>query len=308
MSIHSDGPGGRPTVTVIIRTKNSQDTVAQALHGLHSQSFQDFETLVVDSGSSDATLSIVARYPCRLIQIRPEDYYPGPVLNRAIAASDTPVVVFQNSDVVPLGPHALERLVEPILDDTADATFARQLPRPEAHTWVREDYARVFPSVGDAPAWLPYSLPFASMRRSCWERRSFYDRAWGSEDTEWGHNARARGLDVRYVPAATVMHSHNYTLRQIYGRRFIEGEADAFIYGGRASAVRSAVQYISALARDIGAHAAQRDVAGLLAAPARRGVFQWAYLKGRRHGDQRIRCHDTDTATGQRVVLDRYEG
>jgi rhamnosyltransferase len=297
-----------PVASVIIRTKNSEDTIAQAMHGLHRQSFQEFETLVVDSGSTDATLSIVARYPCRVIRIRPEEYYPGPVLNRAITACDTPVVVFQNSDVVPLGPYALERLLAPILNGTADAAFARQVPRPEAHTDVREDYARAFPASGDAPAWLPYSLPFAAMRRSSWEVRPFYDLAWGSEDTEWGHRARARGVDIRYVPQATVMHSHNYTVRQLYGRRFIEGEADAFIYGGAASGLRSVVQFASSVARDVTAHARRRELGRIFTAPVRRGVYHWAYLKGRSHGARRIRLQDRDTSTGQRVVLDRYEG
>lgn len=298
----------QPQVTVVIRTKNSEDTIAQAMHALHTQSFRDFETLVVDSGSTDATLEIVSRFPTRLIQIRPEEYYPGPVLNRAIAASETPIVVFQNSDVVPLGPEALERLVRPILSEGADATYARQLPRPEAHTWVREDYARAFPPRGDAPEWLPYSLPFAAMRRACWEKRKFYDLAWGSEDTEWGHQARLDGVDVRYVPEAKVMHSHNYTLRQLYGRRFIEGEADAFIYGGGISASESVLRFASSVVRDAATHARARDVAGLVAAPARRGVFHWAYLKGRRHGARRIAEDNRDTATGQRVVLERYEG
>jgi rhamnosyltransferase len=294
--------------TVIIRTKDSEDTIAQALAGLRAQSFRAFETLVVDSGSTDETLSIVDRHPCRLIRIRPEEYYPGPVLNRAIAAAPTPIVVFQNSDVVPLGPRALERLLEPIIDGEADATFARQLPRPEAHTWVRDDYGRAFPPTGPTPDWLPYSLPFAAMLRSRWAEFPFYDRAWGSEDTEWGCRAREAGVRVRYVPEATVMHSHNYTLRQIYGRKFIEGEADAFIYGGHTSVTRATVGLISACVRDAIAHGRRRDVRGLLASPARRSVYHWAYFRGRRHGERRIRLHDPDASMGQKVVLDRYEG
>jgi len=291
---------------VIIRTKNSEDTLAHAMDGLFSQSFRDFEVLVVDSGSSDGTLSIVEQHPARLIRIRPEDYYPGPVLNQAVAETCTEFVVFQNSDVVPLTPFALERLLEPLLDGRADASFARQVPRPEAETWVRRDYDVAFPGDAPAPEWLPYSLPFAAMRRSCWDEIRFYDSAWGSEDTEWGSRALRRGLRVEYVPAATVMHSHNYTLRQLYGRRFIEGEADAFIREERfgwSGAVRA---WLGSLASDLKYHIEAHDFLGLLAAPVRRGVYHWAYLEGRRHGQRRIANVDADTAFGQRIVLDRY--
>jgi rhamnosyltransferase len=290
-----------PLATVIIRTKNSQDTLAQALDGLFSQTCTDFETLVVDSGSTDGTLSIVERYPCSLIRIRPEEYFPGPVLNRAVAATRTPLVVFQNSDVVPLGVHTLERLLRPILEGGKHASFARQIPRPEASTWVRRDYERAFPAHGPAPSWLPYSLPLAAMLRSAWEQLPFYDDAWGSEDTEWGSRAKREGMAVEYVPAATVMHSHNYTLRQIYGRRFIEGEADAFIFRQRLSLLQAIRGVGGSIWSDVGAHLRARDFLG-------RGVYHWAYLKGRRLGEQRLVLNDRNAATGQKVVLDRYHG
>ena len=99
-------------VTVIMRSKNSDWVIDRALAGLFSQTYDDFELLVVDSGSTDTTLDIVRSYPCRLIQIEPGSYYPGKVLNDAVEHAKTDLIVFQNSDVVQLGPHCLERLVE----------------------------------------------------------------------------------------------------------------------------------------------------------------------------------------------------
>ena len=39
----SDDAGPPPSATVIVRTKNSQDTLAQALDGLFSQTWKDFD-------------------------------------------------------------------------------------------------------------------------------------------------------------------------------------------------------------------------------------------------------------------------
>lgn len=294
-------------VDVVMRTKNSDWVVDRALAALYSQRHRDFDLLVVDSGSTDRTLEIVRRHPHRLVEIEARQYYPGLVLNRALEQTSAPIVVFQNSDVVPLDPFALERLLAPFADPEVTATFARQLPRPEAHTWVRRDYAVAFPEHGEPPAFMTYSLPFAALRRSAWEEHPFYADAWGSEDTEWGHWARTNGRVVRYVPDSVVMHSHNYTLRQLYGRRFIEGEADAFIFGGRDSMPRVAARAIRSLIADVAVHVRALDLPGLAMAPARRAVYQWAYYQGHRHGEDRIARSDRDASVGQRVVLERHE-
>ena len=154
--------------------------------------------MVVVSGSTDRTLDIVNGYPCRLIEIEPADYYPGTVLNSAIEQTDSEIVVFQNSDTVPLTQCALEHLVRAFDCQEVQAAFGRQIPRPEAVEWVRRDYEASFPEQGPAPEWITLSLPFAAIRRSAWERHPFYQDAWASEDTEWGYWARQNGMRVDY--------------------------------------------------------------------------------------------------------------
>jgi rhamnosyltransferase len=292
-------------VTVIMRSKNSAWVIGQALTGLFSQHHRDFELLVVDSGSTDATLDIARRFPCRVIQIAATQYFPGAVLNMAIQQARGELLVFQNSDVVPLAPNALELLLAPLETGQVEASFARQLPRPEAHTWVRRDYARAFPVQGAPPSWMAYSLPFAAMTRSAWERHPFYEDAWGSEDMEWGHWARRNGIAPRYVPEALVMHSHNYTLRQLYGRRFIEGEADAFIFQDKASFPLFLRRLCRSWGHDAGAHLAVGDLTGLVLSLPRRWVYHWAYWKGHILGERRKATGSQDTSIGQRVVLER---
>lgn len=73
---------------VIVRTKNVGDVVDQALAALHAQTFRDVELHVIDSGSTDGTLGIVRRWPCQLTCIEPKQYFPGSVLNEAIARTD----------------------------------------------------------------------------------------------------------------------------------------------------------------------------------------------------------------------------
>jgi rhamnosyltransferase len=295
-------------LSVIMRTKNSDWVVEQALRAMHSQTIREFELVVVDSGSTDRTLDIVRRYQPKLIEINPSAYIPGAVLNQAIQQASGDILVFQNSDTVPLHSFALERLLEPLHAPNVVATFARQVPRPEAASWVRRDYEASFPAAGEAPQWMPLSLPLAAMHRWAWERHPFHTAAWGSEDVEWGVWAKREGYGVRYVPRCVVMHSHNYTLRETFGRRFIEGEADAFIHGHRNSPLDVARRILGSTVRDMAYQVRIGDWREFIAAPARRTAFHLGYHYGHKHGERRRSGASVDTQLGQRLVLERLGG
>ena len=76
-----------PLVAIIVRSKNEMPHVRAALDMLKRQTFTDFELFAIDSGFTDGSLDLLREY-CdadHLIEIPPEDYEPGKVLNDAIA-------------------------------------------------------------------------------------------------------------------------------------------------------------------------------------------------------------------------------
>lgn len=294
-------------VSIIMRSKNVDGVIGQALTALYAQDFSDFELLIVDSGSTDQTLSIIQKFPCTLTQIPASDYYPGAVLNNIIQQTNSDIIVFQNSDTVPLSSDALDKLLAPFKNPKVKACFARQIPRPEAKAWVKRDYANSFPESGPAPDWMPMSLPFAAIRRSTWEEHPFYTWAWGSEDTEWGIWAKNQGYIIQYVPEALVMHSHNYSLRQLYGRRFIEGEADSYIYKRQINAVNMLWKWAAASIKDILYALKHGEMDDIFISPFRRVVGQWGYYQGHRWGYNRLKNKLNDPSLGQRTVIERQE-
>ncbi len=294
-------------ITVVMRTRNSEKTVAQALSALFSQDYRSFELVVIDSGSKDRTLEIVGAYPARIVEIPPENYFPGDVLNMAVSQAKSDIVVFQNSDTIPVEPGVLGRLVDSLRNPDVAAAYVRQVPRPDAETWVRSDYQKSFPSTGEAPSWIRISFPMAAIRKSVWEKHNFYSDAWASEDTEWGNWALREGFEINYVSDVSVIHSHNYTLKQIYGRRYVEGEADAFIFGGKESVFDMIRMYTSSVVHDIPPHLKSFDIKGLLLSPIRRFVYHWAHFNGHRHGRRRIESGSRERDKGRDAVLSRYD-
>ncbi|HEU4451505.1 MAG TPA: glycosyltransferase, partial [Longimicrobium sp.] len=57
-----------PRVSVVVCAYNAADTLHDTLRGVAALRYPDFETVVVDDGSTDATAEIAAGYGCRLIR------------------------------------------------------------------------------------------------------------------------------------------------------------------------------------------------------------------------------------------------
>ena len=89
-----------PTVSVIIPTHNRANYLPVAISSVLNQSFQDFEILVVDDGSSDSTAAVVAGFRDQRIKyIRHETSKGGSAArNTGIRNSNCPFIAFLDDD------------------------------------------------------------------------------------------------------------------------------------------------------------------------------------------------------------------
>jgi len=89
-----------PTVSVVIPTYNRADLIARSIRSVLSQSYQDFELLVVDDGSVDDTAAVVAGLAdprMRYVRLH-RNIGAGPARNVGIRMSKGEFVAFQDSD------------------------------------------------------------------------------------------------------------------------------------------------------------------------------------------------------------------
>ena len=52
-----------PRASIIVRSYNEREHIGRLLHGIFEQRMDDFEVIVVDSGSTDGTLEIARQFP-----------------------------------------------------------------------------------------------------------------------------------------------------------------------------------------------------------------------------------------------------
>lgn len=89
-----------PFFSVIIPSYNRYESLKQAIGSVLSQSFKDFELIVVDDGSTDQTAETAAGYKNKIIFIRQENKGVSAARNLGVSISGAPYIAFLDSDDV----------------------------------------------------------------------------------------------------------------------------------------------------------------------------------------------------------------
>jgi glycosyltransferase involved in cell wall biosynthesis len=113
-----------PVVAVVIPTFNRAEDLRRCLLSLVAQTFDNFEVLVCDDGSTDASAAVAGEFEGRLdIQFETAENFGGPARprNRGVAKARAPYIAFLDSDDW-WRPSKLERCVA-ALEAGADVVY-----------------------------------------------------------------------------------------------------------------------------------------------------------------------------------------
>lgn len=83
-------------ISIIIPTLNEEDYLPLVLESVKKQSFTDYEIIVADAGSKDATLEIAKKYGAIIVP----GGMPGPGRNRGAAKAVGDILLFLDADVI----------------------------------------------------------------------------------------------------------------------------------------------------------------------------------------------------------------
>jgi len=216
-----------PLVSIIMRSYNEAWALRETLPALLAQEYRNWELIVIDSGSSDGSQDLIrAMNPAHFLEITPQEYVPGVVLNRGMELARSNYCVFLNADATPVDEHWLRPLAESLFDPQVAAVFGRQIPRPDCEAVFACDYERCFGPRRESASWDHFfSMVSSGLRKDVWEPRRIREDIQYAEDDEYTRRCKAEGYEIRYVPGSVAIHSHNYTPGQSYKRAFGDARA-----------------------------------------------------------------------------------
>lgn len=208
-----------PRCSIIIRAFNEEKHIGKLLKGISEQTFQDYEIILVDSGSTDKTLNFAARYPVQVVHIRPEEFTFGRSLNMGIEAAQGEFIVIISAHCYPANADWLENLLKPLEEDEVAVSYGKQrggeTNQYSEHQWFRN----YFPDESVRHQGHPYCHNAnAAIRRSFWEQQKYNELLTGLEDLAWGSWAMAEGHAISYAADAEIIHLHDEGSKTVYNR------------------------------------------------------------------------------------------
>jgi glycosyltransferase involved in cell wall biosynthesis len=121
-----------PKVSIILPTYNRADTIIRAIKSVQAQTFQDWELIVVDDGSSDETASLLVGIEPRMTVIRQANRGFTEARNTGIRAARGSYIAFLDSDDEFL-PHHLELGVAFLDSYTTESFLSTELLEDFGH-------------------------------------------------------------------------------------------------------------------------------------------------------------------------------
>ena len=256
------------SVSIIIPNWNGAHLLPTCLDALQRQTYQDFETLVVDNASTDGSRDLLAgRYPEARLICMPQNLFFAGAVNQGIRESRSPIVVALNNDTE-AEPNWLERLVEALQSHPEAGMAASKLLLFDRRSVLHSagDYYGLDGIPGNRGVWEEDTTQYdaatevfsacggaAAYRRGMLEAIGLFDEDFVGycEDVDLAFRAQLAGYKCVYAPAARIYHRLSAT----------GGGALASYYCGR--------NFISVLAKNMPASLLRRHWRRILLAQAR---------------------------------------
>ena len=219
-------------LSIVIRCLNEEEHIGRLLAGIRRQTLQPREIIIVDSGSTDATLEIASRFSVRTLSIEPELFSFGRSLNLGCEAAPSEIIVIASAHVYPVYDTWLEELVAGFDDPEVALVYGRQQGDDGTRYSERQIMEKWFPARSTARQAHPFcNNANAAVRKNVWERLPYNEELTGLEDLDWAKRARESGYHISYAAEAPVIHVHRESWRQIINRYRREAIAQRRIYG-----------------------------------------------------------------------------
>lgn len=226
-----------PMISVVIPCNNERDRIEACLRGVFAQTTAgSLEIIVIDSGSTDGTLEILAKYPVKVHSIPPNEFNHGDTRNLGVRLAQGRFVVLTVADARPVDDQWIERMQRHFEDPNVAGVCGQQViphePDKNPLQWFRPYSQPVPRKIQFASPAEFQRLPPAEQVGLCgldnvtaMYRRAVlldlpFQRLDFGEDFVWAKTALQQGQALVYDHSARVYHYHKETFFSRFRRNY----------------------------------------------------------------------------------------
>ena len=230
------------TISIVVRALNEEEHLGNLIASIKDQNLQPDEVLLVDSGSSDATVEIAEKAGLNVLHMPPSEFTFGRALNWGCEAAKGSILVFVSAHVYALDRCWLENLVAPFEDSRVGLVYGGQTGDHRSTFSELQVLARWFPDEGTNDQRDPFcNNANCAVRSTLWEEIGYDESLPGLEDMAFAKELLTREDRIAYVPEARIAHVHQEHTRQTFNRYRREAMAYKRIFGRTEIDLRQAV-------------------------------------------------------------------
>ena len=218
-------------ISVVVCTYNGARVIRDCLEGLRKLEYPNFEVIVVNDGSNDATAAVLGEYDYRVITT--DNRGLGSARNTGMEAATGEIVAYIDDDASP-DPHWLTYLAAAFLSTTHAAVGGPNIAPPgdggiaEAVANAPGNPTHVLVSDQEAE-----HIPGCNMavRKACLQAVGGFDPQFrvAGDDVDLCWRLRERGETLGFSPAAMVWHHRRDSVRAFWRQQVGYGKAEALL-------------------------------------------------------------------------------
>jgi O-antigen biosynthesis protein len=220
-----------PRISVVVCSYNGARTIRDCLEGMTRLEYPNFEVIVVDNGSTDATAAIASEYPFRLI--RTKKCGLSNARNTGIEAAAGEIVAYLDDDAWP-DPHWLTFLAATFMTREYAGVGGPNIPPPGdgliADCVANAPGGPVHVLLSDQEA---EHIPGCNMafRKTCLEAIGGFDPQFhvAGDDVDVCWRLRQHGWTLGFSPTAIVWHHRRNSVRAYWKQQQGYGRAEALL-------------------------------------------------------------------------------
>jgi len=222
-------------IAIIVPTLNAGSLWLNWIEGLKKQTYPVSTIYIIDSGSTDHTVSLSKENAFTIHSINQKDFNHGVTRQLAIdTLENIDIAIYMTQDAVLDKSTSLQELLFAFEDKKVAAAYGRQLPRKKANPIEAHGRFFNYPNQSNIrdlsdKEYFGFKLIFISNSFAAYRVSAlktvggFPDNVILGEDTYTCAKLIQQGWKVAYQANATVIHSHDYTILDEAKRYFDTG-------------------------------------------------------------------------------------
>ncbi len=263
-----------PSISVIVPAYNASETLGECLAALLDQSIprSEYEVIVVDDGSTDATQEVVNKHGVLLLT--QANRGPAAARNLGVSHAQGEIFLFTDADCAPAR-NWIEAMIDPFVDP--EIVGAKGIYKTQQRELIARFVQLEYEDKYDRMRLEPY-IDFidtysAAYRKTIFQKNSGFDPAFpraSGEDIDFSWRLSRRGHKMVFAPDAVVYHHHVASVLDYVRRKYYVGYWRVLMYRHHPGKMMADSHTPQTLKLQVG-------LAGLLA-PTLLGAILWREL------------------------------